>query len=230
MSSSLSALFLAMLGFTGGHFLLSHPPVRSRIVSKLGEGAFLGGYSLLMAVFLVLAVYGYRSAAVVALWDLGPGARHVPLVVMPFALALAIIGLTSRNPTAVGGQLGADAGSSGKGIVTITRHPFLWGAGLWALAHLAPNGDAASLVLFGGIAILAFGGMKAIDHKRALKSGSVWQAFAWSTSLVPFAAAIAGRTRVDWVGIGLLRPLVALALYVLLLFTHHRIFGGTPVL
>lgn len=230
MTGSLGALILAMLGFTGGHFLFSHPPVRARIVSLIGEGAFLGAYSLLMASFLAWAVFAYKGAPHLLLWDLGPGARHVPLVVMPVALALALIGLTSRNPTAVGMQLEAESGGSTKGIVTVTRHPFLWGAGLWALAHLAPNGDAVSLILFGGMAILAFGGMKAIDYKRTVRSGNAWAAFARSTSVLPFAAALAGRTRVDWKGIGTLRPIIALALYVVLLFVHHRIFGGTPLL
>lgn len=230
MTGTLSGLFFAMLGFSGGHFLLSHPPLRSRIVDRLGEQAFLGGYSLLMAAFLTWTIFAYRAAPTVWLWHFGPTGHQVPPFVMPFALVLAVVGLTSRNPTAVGGELASEARNSAKGIVTITRHPFLWGVGLWALAHLVANGDAASVILFGGMALLAFGGMKAIDYKRAVRLGSAWQSFADATSLLPFAAAMAGRSRIDWRGIGWLRPLAALVLYVILLHTHHRIFGGAPVL
>jgi uncharacterized membrane protein len=230
MTGTLGNLFLAMLAFTGGHFLLSHPPVRSGIVNRLGERTFLGGYSLLMALFLLWAIFAYRSAPTMWLWQLGAAGRKVPLFVMPFALVLAVVGLTSRNPTAVGGELAADIRSSAKGIVTITRHPFLWGVGLWALAHLAANGDAASVILFGGMALLALCGMQAIDHKRSVRLGSAWRSFADATSLLPFAAALSGRSRIDWRGIGWVRPLVALVLYVALVHTHHRIFGGAPVL
>ena len=34
-------------------------------------------------------------------------------------------------------------------IVTTTRHPVLWGFLIWAVAHLPPNGDVVSIVLFG---------------------------------------------------------------------------------
>jgi uncharacterized membrane protein len=125
--------------------------------------------------------------------------------------------------TAVGGERHWNAPVRGAG--TITRHPFLWGAGLWALAHLAANGDAASLILFGGIAMLAFAGMRAIDHKRALKLGDDWRTITARTSLVPFAAALAGRTSIDWAGIGWVRPVIGVALYVGFMHWHAALFG-----
>lgn len=36
-----------------------------------------------------------------------------------------------------------------RGIVRITRHPFLWGVALWALVHFIVNGDLASVILSG---------------------------------------------------------------------------------
>ena len=214
-----------MIGFVGSHFLLSWPPLRSRLVGAIGERAFLGGYALLAAVFLVWATFAFRAAPRLPLWDWGPGGRHIVLAVMPFAFMLAVIGLSSRNPTAVGGESALEGAQSARGIVTITRHPFLWGAALWALSHMGANGHAAALIFFGGLALLALGGMAAIDHKRALSQGAKWRSFSAATSAMPFAAALAGRTAIDWRGIGWLRPLVGLALYAAMLHLHGWIIG-----
>lgn len=219
------SLLLAMTGFVGGHFLLSAPAVRSRLVARLGEPAFLGAYSLLAALLLAWAVMAYRSAPAILLWDLGSAGRWTAIVLMPFALVLAVIGLTVRNPTAVGGDRPGGRPIPIKGIVTVTRHPFLWSATLWAFAHLGANGDAASLVLFGGMAILALGGMAAIDAKRAVKLGERWRDFSRATSAVPFAAALRNGTAVDWKGIGLWRPALGLVLYGILLAVHGWLFG-----
>jgi uncharacterized membrane protein len=133
------------------------------------------------------------------------------------------------NPTVVGGERLSDATRAARGIVTITRHPFLWGTTLWSVAHLAANGDAASALLFGGMLILSLGGMVAIDHKRALRLGDAWKAFAAHTSLVPFGAAAAGRVKVDWKGIGVWRIVLGIVIYAVLLFSHGWLFGVAAI-
>jgi uncharacterized membrane protein len=225
MTGTLTAVFLSVLAFVGGHFLLSWPPVRSRIAGALGEPAFSAAYSVLMVLVLVWVVAAYRVAPPLVLWDLGRWVNVIPIVAMPFALMLAVSGLASRNPTAVMGERVLRKGLPVAGIFTITRHPFLTGAALWGLAHLIANGDAASVMLFGGMTVLAIGGMAAIDSKRALKLGPLWQDFVAKTSRLPFAAALQGRTRVDWAGIGVTRPLIGLILYVVLYMLHDRLFG-----
>jgi len=226
MTGTLSAVFFAMLAFVGGHLVLSSPPVRAPLVALLGERVFAGVYSLLMILALIWVVAAYRVAPPRIVWDFGPSINLVPLVVMPFALMLAVLGLVGRNPTALMGER-ALAGQHGAvhGAATITRHPFLSGVALWAIAHLIANGDAASIMLFGGMAGLSIGGMYAIDHKRALKLGDTWRAFAAQTSRLPFGAALAKRTKVDWAGIGWSRPALGLVLYAVLLFYHDRLFG-----
>jgi uncharacterized membrane protein len=223
LDSALASLAAAQAAFVGGHFLLSHLPVRGALAGRMGENGFLGLYSVLMAVFLAWVVLAYRAAPSVPLWSLGAAGRWIPTVVMPFALAFVVLGLTSKNVTAVGGE--RHWNSPIRGVGTITRHPFLWGAGLWALAHLAANGDAASVLLFGGMAVLAFAGMRAIDHKRAVRLGADWETVTRRTSLIPFAAALAGRVRIDWAGIGWVRPVLAVALYVALMHGHRFLFG-----
>jgi uncharacterized membrane protein len=229
MTGTLASVLFSVLAFVGGHFLLSWPPLRGRIVRAIGEPAFTGAYSVLMVLALVWMVAAYRVAPPLLLWDLGRWVNLVPVIAMPFALMLAVTGLASRNPTAVMGERLLEQGLPVRGIATITRHPFLSGAALWALAHLAANGDAASAMLFGGIAVLSIGGMYAIDHKRALRLGPVWRDFAAKTSRMPLAAAASGRVRVDWAGIGVVRPIAGLIAYIALYLLHDRLFG-VPVM
>lgn len=225
VTGTLSALVVAMVGFVGSHFLLAWPPVRSRIVAALGERPFQGAYSLVSVLFFVWVIAAFRAAPTSALWDLGLAGRAVAMALMPIAVVLGVIGLATPNPTSVGGERFDQADRATRGILTITRHPFLWGVTLWAVAHLAANGDSASTVLFGGMLVLALGGMAAIDHKRALRMGEAWRAFAAKTSLVPFAAAAAGRVKVDWKRIGTWRLALGIVIYLILLFSHGWLFG-----
>ncbi|MGA8052531.1 MAG: NnrU family protein [Burkholderiales bacterium] len=223
------ALILGMLGFVGGHLVLAWPPIRTKLVGVIGERGFAGIYSVLAAASLGVAISGYRSFPSYVLWNLGTAGRAAPALLMPVALMLVVLGVTSRNATAVGGEKMLAQGAAPRGIFTVTRHPFLWGVGLWAIAHLFANGDLGSLILFGGMALLAFAGMAAIDYKRAVRLGAAWDRFAAQTSLVPFAAAFRGRV-IDWGGIGWVRPVAALLLYIGLLHGHRLLFGvsGLP--
>jgi len=226
MNGSLASVLFAVLAFVGGHFVLSWPPIRAKLVRALGQGLFTGMYSLLMALFLIWLLAAYRVAPPLVIWDFGPRVNLIPLLAMPFALILALSGLTSRSPTAVMGErLLERQVPVVAGALTITRHPFLCGVAIWALTHLIANGDAASIMLFGGMACLSIGGMVAIDRRRALELADAWTAFAARTSRLPFAAVLSGRSKPDWSGIGWVRPLVGLGLYVVLLFAHDWLFG-----
>jgi uncharacterized membrane protein len=114
------------------------------------------------------------------------------------------------------------------GIISITRHPFLWGTALWAASHLSVNGDLANITMMGGILILSVGGMMHIDRRREESLGAIWGPVKLTTSLVPFAAIFTGRTHLDWRGIGWWRPLTAIVLYVALLHLHALVLGVSP--
>ena len=77
----------------------------------------------------------------------------------------------------------------------------------------------------GGMAVLALGGMAHIDHRRRLALGADWGPVAMTTSVIPFLAAIQGRTRIDWRGIGWSRFLGGIALAIALPFLHPWISG-----
>ena len=227
MIGSLNALFLATLIFVGGHFLLSGMPLRRSLVGKLGDTGFRLVYAAVATGSLVWMLFAYGAAPFSEVWT-PPAAFHwLPATLMPISLFLVVAGVTTQSATAVGGEkvLTDEVHDLSPGILRITRHPFLWGTALWAVAHLSVNGDAASIIMMGGILVLSVGGMMHIDSRREAALESAWGPFAMTTSLVPFAAIASGRTKFDWAGIGLWRVALALVLYAVLLYFHDWIFG-----
>ncbi len=227
MLGSLDALFAATVLFVGGHFLLSSQAIRPRLVRALGAQGFSLVYSLAVAGAFLWMVAAYGAAPRQLLWQPPPGFAWIPVAAMPFALLLALCGVTTRSPTLGGTEKYQALGPEdpAPGILRITRHPFLWGTTLWAGSHLLANGDAADVVLFGGILVLSLGGMWHIDQKRAARLGSGWGPIALTTSALPFAAILGRRTHFDWKGIGLWRLAVALALYVIFIILHPWVIG-----
>ncbi|MGH6945889.1 MAG: NnrU family protein [Kiloniellales bacterium] len=229
----MNALLAATVLFVGGHFLLSSQALRRALVARLGINNFRLLYSAVVALALVWMLVAYREAPLLPLWQTPRGLAWVPLLVMPFAFILAIAGLTTRSPTLVGGETLLESAAAsenfGHGILSITRHPFLWGAALWAASHLLVNGTAADVILMGGILVLSLGGMRHIDQKRASEAGAGWGPVAMTTSLVPFAAILRGQRQLDWRGIGWWRPLAGIALYLFVLKIHAGLFGASPL-
>jgi uncharacterized membrane protein len=215
-------LIAAAVFFLLIHFGVSGTRLRDSLVARLGARAYQGLFSLASLGGIVWLGYAYQRAPTVETWGLLLGLRPAALVVVLVGVLLVVIGLASPNPTSVGMEgaiaKGADAVH---GITRITRHPFLWGVGLWALAHLVVNGDLASLILFGSLLLLSLGGTASIDAKKRRQLGERWQQFAASTSNVPFGAIATGRNalRPALAEIGILRPLLA---FVATFWLHGR--------
>jgi uncharacterized membrane protein len=226
MVGDLNALFAATVLFVGGHFLLSSQPIRDPAVKALGAQGFMIVYSLAVTGALLWMATAYNHAPFVPVWTPPVPLRWVPNILMPLAAILLVAGLTTRSPTVVGGEkYGSGPQDPVPGILRITRHPFLWATTLWSLGHLATNGDAAGIILFGGILVLSVGGMHHIGQKRERVLGAAWGPIALTTSVIPFQAILARRTKFDWKGIGFWRPIAGIALYAALLLLHPLLFG-----
>lgn len=224
-------LIVAALFLVGTHLGVSSSQLRPALVQRLGERGYLALYSLLAVVAVAWLVLAWRAAPPVPLWEVGPGLRHLPLLVMPVALLLVVCGARGPNPTAVGQRPDPDAREPATGVLRVTRHPLMWGVGLWAVAHLLANGDLADAILFGTFAVLALAGTVLIDAKRTRQAAPGWGVFLQATSNAPFAAILQRRQRLRPVPreIGLARFAAALALYVLLLWAHPHLFGVGPL-
>jgi uncharacterized membrane protein len=148
---------------------------------------------------------------------------------MPVACVLLVAGLTSPNPLSIGaGARGFHAARPG--IVSVTRHPVIWALALWALAHIPPNGDVATLILFGLLAGSSLAGPPSLDAKRRARLGAAaWAELAGATANLPFAAQATGRARLDGRGIGVWRLIGGAVLYWLLLAAHEAVVGVAPL-
>jgi len=179
---------------------------------------------------LVWMIYAYRHAPTVELWGVVLGFRPAAYLLVLIAFIFVVVGITTSSPTRVGMESTVGRGKeAARGMVRITRHPFLWGVALWALVHLIINGDLASLILFGSLLVLAVGGTFSIDAKRRRSFGEQWVQFAEVTSDIPFAAIAGGRNRLvpALAEIGLWRPLAAILIYAAAFYLHGRL--GLPL-
>lgn len=225
MTGSLDALFAATVLFVGGHFALSSLPVRLALIGKLGETRFLAAYSLVMLVIFAWLAAAFANAPAEPLWTVPAALLWLPAVTMPIALFLIVAGLTTPSPTLAGARLDDPGRDLTRGVVRITRHPFLNGVSLWAIVHLAVNGDTRSVVLFTGLLVLSVGGMWHIDRRREHLYGADWGPILMSTSAVPFAAILSKRTSFDWQGIGPWRVAATIAVYAVLVVLHPLALG-----
>lgn len=212
------------------HFGVSGTRLRDSLVARLGAGPYRGAFALASVLGIGWMIYAYRHAPAVPLWGLLLGLRPAAYLLVFIAFLFVVIGIATPSPTRVGMESKlAEGASVVRGIVRITRHPFLWGVALWALVHLTVNGDLASLVLFGSLLVLALGGTVAIDAKRRRAFGEQWTQFAAVTSAIPFAAIATGRNQLAaaLVEIGAWRPLAAVLIYALAFYLHGRL--GLPL-
>lgn len=226
MQPGLDALIAATATFVATHILLASAPLRTPLAARLGERGFMLLYSAVALATFVWMISAWRDAPFIGLWPGGGGLAWVPVAVMPVALLLAVCAFTTASPTLpAGSEAMISPQNPAPGIFRVTRHPFLWSVVLWAGAHVVARGDLAGIVMMGGLAALAVAGMFHIDRKKEARLGAAWGPILMTTSILPFKALAEGRTRMDWAGIGWWRPLVALALYVILIWLHPYAIG-----
>ncbi len=196
MTEFLLHLFLAMGLFAVSHVVLPILPLRSALISVLGEQLYLAFYSILSIGLLAWVIMAYKAAPKVELFEPNTAMRHASLTLMLMSSFFTVAGIASRNPSLVPAEkLGWRP--EAKGIFNITCHPLMWGIALWGFSHALANGHAAALALFGGMAALAVAGALHIDFRKRKTLGDTWLDFEKQTSFIPLAAIAAGRIRME---------------------------------
>lgn len=149
-------LFLLGLAiFFGAHLfsaLRSRDP-DSDLRKRMGEGAYMSGYSLISLLGFGLIIYGYgatRGAGVLyapPIWT-----QHLNLLLMIIAMVLLV---ASQLPAGY--------------IKKTMKHPMLVAVKVWAIGHLLANGELNSVILFGSF--LAYAVFDRIMVKRRGDNG-----------------------------------------------------------
>lgn len=222
------SLALAGATFLVLHLLISGTVVRGAVVSTIGEGPYLGLYSLASIAALVWMAVAYGAVDPsdrILLWAPSPAWVWAGTPINLVALVLIVLGLVTPNPTLVQMEFLLEQGDPAKGIIRITRHPMLIGIFIWSLYHCTVNGDVASQIFFGTFAITTAVGPFSIDAKRKKKMGDLWAPFAEKTSIVPFLAIAQGRNHLALGEIGAARGALAGIAFAAFWYFHPWLFG-----
>ncbi|MCK3778029.1 NnrU family protein [Ensifer sesbaniae] len=219
---------LAFAVFLLLHLVPAWPALRQGLIDRLGRSTYFAVYSLLSVLALGFVFHAALQLDFIPLWEPTAWQAWVTFVLAPLGIFLVLAGLFSENALSISIYQGNERPGA---ILTITRHPVLWGFLLWAAGHIVPNGDLRSLVLFGGFALFSVGGFFMLERRARRRLGAGWRAASKGTSVWPFAAIIRGKTRLraDPVMIIAAFATVAIAVW-LLLGGHDVLFGADPLL
>ena len=229
----MTLLIAAALVFLALHLLIAGTRVRDAIVAAIGERAYLGLFSLASVGAIVWLAMSYRAALVsssnIQLFDLGDGVDNLAIPIVLIAFLLGVPGLLTANPSSVG-QSGC-RGQGRNGARSLAHHAASFSLG---------RGDLVPVPLLrhGRLCLgSSSSGRSSLSRFSAPLRSTQSANASWvnsgarlpqRTSNLPFAAIAAGRNSFraseyfDW------RFLVALALFVVVLFAHARVIGVSP--
>jgi uncharacterized membrane protein len=210
--------------FPATHILMSHGSIRSGLVETLrGEWPFRAVYSLVS--FLTLgpgvAIWWSHRQLGRELWDL-PFAVERVMALPLMLLALVLLTLMLAAPSPAGMMPG---GLQARGVLRITRHPMNMAFACFGLAHLVANGWVGDVFFFGQFVVLGVLGSYHQDARKLREKGEEYREFTRQTSVIPFAAIIRRRTRLEADELGFPLFLIGVAAFVLLVIFHGRLFG-----
>jgi uncharacterized membrane protein len=151
----LAVEIIGLVVFLGAHVFVSLRGRREVLIAGIGRGPYLGLFSLISIVGLVLLGYGfarYRAEGVIPIWYPPAWTRHVVVALMwPASIAVVAAYIPGS-------------------IKRVLKHPMLVGVKIWAAAHLCANGDLGGIILFG--AVLAWAVYDRITLKRRADAGA----------------------------------------------------------
>ncbi|MEM9669052.1 MAG: NnrU family protein [Pseudomonadota bacterium] len=121
------------------------------IRERMGEGSYMGLYSLVSLLGFALMLYGYSQVAKGSLLIASPGwGRGAAFLLMAVAFILLMSAYMPRGY-----------------IKSFVQHPMVLGVGVWAFAHLFTGVDLREAVLFG-----AFFAFCLVDYVASLRRPS----------------------------------------------------------
>lgn len=154
-------LILGLIIFIAIHMVSNNRVKREEIITKYGEGAYKGVYTVISFIGVGLIAHGfykYRQSGYIEIWSPPKAMMHINMLFSSVAMIL----LVAAN---------LKAGF----IKSRLKHPFLIGIKLWAFGHLLANGDLGSMLIFG--AFLGYSVFNRIQLKKRGESAPAPFAF-----------------------------------------------------
>lgn len=221
--------WLSLAVFLGSHMAISRSRLKPFLISKIGKKCYLIAYSALSVILLGWLIVAAQNAPRIQLWPWEHWLYWIPNILMPFAFILLVAGFIVPNPLSISSRTeGFDPEKPGL-IISITRHPVLWGFLLWALSHLIPNGEYPLAMMFAVFVVFSIIGMILLDHKKRKDLGDgKWFEYARLTSaMLCFSQSfLSGKfkiTKQDVTGI-----ILGLLIYIVFYSLHGNLFGISP--
>jgi uncharacterized membrane protein len=208
------------------HSLPAVPTIRSGIILHVGRPFYFVCYSLASTLALVWLFSAALALDYIPLWELRPWHAAITFVLAPLGGFLVIAGLLSPNPLSISIRSSGVPGA----ITRISRHPVLWGFAMWAIGHIAANGDLRSLLLFGGFALFALGAIPVAERRAKRRLGENWAILSAGTSVWPLAGCFEDHPpSLDRDLLVALVGSAALVGWLLFAGGHSMLFGADPV-
>ena len=214
---SLISLAAASIALVGTHFALSHP-LRAPLVKAVGEGAFLGLYSLVAAACMVWMVFAFRAAPAADLGGATGEAGWIVSTVLTLPALVLFIGSLWKNPALPNPGAAATIDRAPTGVFAVTRHPMMWGFALWAVSHIVLWWSLRTLIVASAILVLALVGARLQDRKNEALMGEAWTEWKRKTKFRPRWGALPE--------VGVRLWIVAVAVWMAATWAHIHVAGA----
>ncbi len=138
-------LVLGVLLWAGAHLFKRLAPGARAAMGDKGRGPI----ALALLASVILMILGYRMYDGTFYWGPAPALKGINNLLMLVSVYLfAAAGMKTR-------------------AARVLRHPQLTGFALWCVAHLLPNGDTPSFILWGGLLVWALLEMALINRAES---------------------------------------------------------------
>lgn len=183
MDGAIITLIAANAAFVGTHFAMSHP-LRGPMVKALGEKGFSLAYTAVSFAALAWVYFAFIAAPPADLPGSGE-AGWIAATIITWPAMVLLAGSFIGNPALPTPMAEAQARAEPAGVFTVTRHPMMWGIGLWAASHLILFWSTRTMVTALAMGILALVGARFQDAKKEALMGAAWAQWESKTSYWP---------------------------------------------
>jgi uncharacterized membrane protein len=211
--------------FAATHLGMSHEPYRGRLVDKFGAKGFQVVYSVVSLVTLgtAVALFAHNQKAGPVLWTM-PGLLYpVVYLLMLLAFVLLVLSMRDRSPAMMlGGK------TEPEGVLKVTRHPMNMAFASFGLAHIIANGTLGDIAFFGSLFAVGLFGSYHQDQRKVREQGEAYVAFQNQTGVIPFAAILQGKQKLEAKDLRLPFVIFAVIAFVAAIVVHEDLFGIRP--